>query len=46
MDSEKLGITYNPSILHFSVKSFYELFTEKAPLFDDGDEHVGYSVKE
>ena len=35
-----LGITYKPTILHYSVHSFYAVFTERVHGFDDFDQHV------
>lgn len=35
-----VGITYKPTILHYSVRSFYSLFVERVSGFNDDDQHV------
>lgn len=35
-----VGVTYKPTILHYSVHSFFTVFTEQVHGFDDYDQHV------
>ena len=40
MTLHSVDITYNPSIVFFSIDSFYNLFVSRCPYFADGDQHV------